>query len=331
MSTVEEKLDALPRLRLCQLPTPIARARRAERELGLVAGPEIWVKRDDLTGLAFGGNKGRKLEFCLAEAQGQGCDVVLTRGGIQSNHCRQTAVAAAALGMEAHLFLKGHSPEKLTGNLIPSALAGAHLHFVGPGAPAGRYQEAFAKYLADEGHRPYSIPSGAATVVGSMGYVQAVREIVEDQRRLGFEFDWVVHATGSSGTQAGLLAGRDLFGCRWKILGVKVSPAAEDLDASREGLARYANRVAQQLGGQGRTTPEDVLLDGGYVGAGYGAHTEGTARAVSLFARNEGIFLDHCYTAKAMDGLLDYVSKGRFGKGQKLLFVHTGGNLELFA
>ncbi|MHC4914983.1 MAG: 1-aminocyclopropane-1-carboxylate deaminase/D-cysteine desulfhydrase, partial [Planctomycetota bacterium] len=152
--SIEETLDALPRLRLCQLPTPVQRAERVEAELGLSAGPEIWVKRDDLTGLAFGGNKGRKLEFCLAEAREQGCDAVLTRGGIQSNHCRQTAVAAAALGMEAHLFLKGHSPQKLTGNLIPSHLAGAHMHFVGPGSPAGKYQAAFAKHLEDEGRKP---------------------------------------------------------------------------------------------------------------------------------------------------------------------------------
>jgi L-cysteate sulfo-lyase len=240
-------------------------------------------------------------------------------------------VAAAALGMEAHIFLKGHSPEKLTGNLIPSALAGAHMHFVGPGAPAGKYQAAFAKHLEEEGRKPYSIPSGAASVTGSMGYVGAACEIVGDQKRLGFAFDWLVHPTGSTGTQAGLLAGRDLLDCKWRVLGVKVSPAAEDLDPARASLARYANKVAQRLGGEGRTTPDDVLLEGGYVGEGYGKPTEGTRAAISLLARREGIFLDNCYSAKAMDAMLDYIAKGKFKPGERLLFVHTGGNLELFA
>lgn len=329
--SVEESLDKLPRLRLCQLPTPVGRAGRLEKELGLTDGPEIWVKRDDLTGLAFGGNKGRKLEFCLAEAREAGCDVVLTRGGIQSNHCRQTAVAAIALGMEAHLFLKGHSPAKLTGNLIPSALAGAHLHFVGPGAPAGRYQAAFAGYLEEEGRKPYSIPSGASNPTGATGYVAAMREIMEDEKRLGFSFDWIVHATGSTGTQAGLLCGRDLFGHKGQVLGVKVSPPAEDLDPARVSLARFANQVAARLGAEGGTRPEDVHLEAGYVGAGYGAATEGTREAIGLFARNEGIFLDNCYSAKAAAGMLDYIRTGRFEPGQRLLFIHTGGNLELFA
>jgi 1-aminocyclopropane-1-carboxylate deaminase/D-cysteine desulfhydrase-like pyridoxal-dependent ACC family enzyme len=164
-----------------------------------------------------------------------------------------------------------------------------------------------------------------------MGYVNAVREIIEDEKRLGVTFDWFVTATGSTGTQSGLLAGCDLFGHKARVLGVKVSPAAEDLDPAREGIAGYANKIAGALGGEGRTTIDDVLLDGSYVGAGYGAHTEGTRRAISLLARNEGIFLDNCYSAKAMDGMLDYIAQGRFKPSEKLLFIHTGGNLELFA
>ncbi len=331
MNPYEEALDKLPRLRLCQLPTPLQRAKRVEEELGLKKGPEIWVKRDDLTGLAFGGNKGRKLEYCLAEAQEQGCKAVLTRGGLQSNHCRQTAVAAIALGMEAHLFLKGHAPEKMTGNLIPSELAGAHLHFVGPGAPAGMYQKAFAQHLTENGKKAYSIASGAASETGSMGYVNAVREIMEDEKRLGITFDWAIHATGSTGTQAGMLAGRDVFDWQAKVLGVKVSPSSEaDLPDSREGIAGFANKTARVLGGEGRTKTEDVHLAIDYGGPGYGQATEGTDRAIRLFASKEGIFLDNCYSAKAMDGMLDYIAKGRFKPGEKLLFIHTGGNLELF-
>jgi len=332
MNPFEGALDRLPRLRLCQLPTPVQRARRVEQELGLQEGPQIWVKRDDLTGLAFGGNKGRKLEYCLAEARRQGCDAVLTRGGLQSNHCRQTAVAAIALGMEAHLFLKGHSPAELTGNLLPSALAGAHMHFVGPGAPAGMYQKAFAQYLAEQGKTPYSIPSGAASETGSMGYVNAVREIIADEKRLGSTFDWLIHATGTTGTQAGLLAGKDLFGLTADVLGVKVSPSKEeDLPGWRDGIARFANSTAGMLGGEGRTRPEDVHLATDYAGDGYGTPTEGTGRAIRLFASQEGIFLDNCYTAKAMDAMLNCIKEGRFKPGQRLLFIHTGGNIELFA
>ena len=170
-------LDALPRLRLCQLPTPIQRLERVEAALGLTGGPELWIKRDDLTGLGLGGNKGRKLEFALAEAQEQEADAVLTTGGLQSNHCRQTAVAGAALGLEVHLFLKGDRPERFTGNLIPSELCGAAFHFVGP---KGAYTEEpsmteFADRLRAEGRRPYVIPAGASNPTGAMGYVNAAR------------------------------------------------------------------------------------------------------------------------------------------------------------
>ena len=334
-------LDALPRLRLCQLPTPIQRLSRLEAALGLAsdAAPQLYIKRDDLTGLAFGGNKGRKLEFSLAEARQQDADVVLTCGGVQSNHCRQTAVAAAALGLEAHLFLRGGRPARLTGNLVPSELAGATFHFIGPGAgqtgPGSgvNLEDAmgrFAEELRSAGRRPYVIPTGASNPTGAMGYVDAAREIAEQQGELGVRFDWIVTASGSFGTQAGLLAGAALFGLSARVMGVAVSPT-RDVEARRAEVARLATRTAERLAPGTQIEVDRVVFEADYAGPAYATPTQAGTEAIRLLARLEGIFLDPTYTGKAMAGLIDYVRAGRFAPGERVLFVHTGGNLALFA
>ncbi|MCG3178741.1 MAG: L-cysteate sulfo-lyase [Phycisphaerae bacterium] len=320
------KLDALPRLRLCQLPTPIQRMTRLEKTLGLADGPHLWIKRDDLTGLAFGGNKGRKLEFSLAEAREQQADVVMTRGGVQSNHCRQTAVAAAALGMEPHLFLSGPQPAAMTGNLLPSQLVGARFHF----NTTGDDMVAFADQLKAQGRRPYVIPTGASNPTGAMGYVNAAREIVAQQRELGVAFDWIVCATGSCGTQAGLLVGARLFSLSAAVMGVAVSPP-RDIASRREDVASLAARTADRLGLPAPVDSDNVLFEGGYAGEGYAIPTAAGTQAIELLARTEGVFLDPCYTAKAFSGLLDQLGKGRFDHGDQVLFLHTGGNVALFA
>lgn len=332
MMDAAARLNALPRVRLCWLPTPITRLERLERALGLEAGPELWIKRDDLTGLAFGGNKGRKLEFSLAEAQALGADVVLTTGGVQSNHCRQTAVAAAALGLEAHLFLKGDRPERLTGNLIPSHLCGATLHFIGAVDPFGGTppMERFAEELRAEGHRPYVIPTGASNATGAMGYVQAVREIMDQERELGVTFDRIFHAAGSMGTQAGLVAGRRVFGLKAAIAGVAVSPMADP--AARPATASViASDVLHRLGEDCAVTPAEVAVLTGFEGEAYAVPTEPGEAALRLLARYEGIFLDPVYTAKTMAGMLESVRTGTVGPAERVLFIHTGGNLALFA
>jgi len=325
-------LDALPRLRLCQLPTPIQRLERVEAALGLTGGPELWIKRDDLTGLGLGGNKGRKLEFALAEAQEQEADAVLTTGGLQSNHCRQTAVAGAALGLEVHLFLKGDRPERFTGNLIPSELCGAVFHFVGP---KGAYTEEpsmteFADRLRAEGRRPYVIPAGASNPTGAMGYVNAAREIKAQEEALGLAFDHIVHATGSTGTQAGLLAGAKIFGLSARITGVAVGTVA-DPEARRRDIAGFVDKILGRLGASGAVAEEDVHLLTGYVGEGYAVPTPEGRAAVRLLAERAGVFLDYTYTGKAMAGLIDQLRQGAFGPTDRVLFIHTGGQIALFA
>ena len=332
-----DALDALPRLRLCQLPTPIQRLDRLEERLGITDGPRLSIKRDDLTGLGLGGNKGRKLEFALAEAQDQGADAVLTRGGVQSNHCRQTAIAGAALGFEVHLFLKGDRPERFTGNLIPSELCGAVFHFVAPQSPgaADAYaaepsMAAFAEQLRSEGRRPYLIPAGASNVTGAMGYVNAAREIKAQEGELGAPFDAIFHATGSTGTQAGLLAGARLFGLGARVFGVAVGTVTNP-DVRRTDIAEFATKILARLGSPDAVGVEDVSLLTEYVGEGYAVPTPECQATVRLLAERAGIFLDYTYTGKAMAGLLDQIERGAFEPADRVLFIHTGGHIALFA
>jgi len=326
------KLDSLPRLRLCRLPTPLDPMRRLSERLGLTDGPELWIKRDDLTGLAFGGNKGRKLEFCLAEARRLGADVVFTSGGNQSNHCRQTAIAAVALGFEAHLFLSGDRPPRMTGNLLPAEISGAELHFADDDPRATRQEriDRVAEQLKARGRRVYVIPGGASSPTGTMGYVEAVREIASQQDEIGGAFDWIVCATGSGGTQVGLLVGRAIVGMEARIQAFAVRPL-EDVDRRRADLASACVKSAALVGADVTVGIDDVLLDDAYGGTGYDVPTDAGRAAIELLARTEGVFLDNCYTAKAMAGLLDYVRTGRFAPGQRVLFLHTGGNIALFA
>jgi 1-aminocyclopropane-1-carboxylate deaminase/D-cysteine desulfhydrase-like pyridoxal-dependent ACC family enzyme len=348
-----QALDSLPRVRLCQLPTPIQRLRRVEEALGIDHGPQLYIKRDDLTGLGLGGNKGRKLEFCLAEAQEQGADVIINSGGVQSNCARQTAIAGRALGYEVHLFLKGRRPDRLAGNLIPSALCGANLHFIDPTDPQALSPHEFARQLEAEGHRPYVIPVGASNNTGAMGYVVAAREIKAQEQELGLAFDRIFTATGSTGTQAGLIAGRELFGLVARVVGVAVSPVS-DPAMRRLDIAAFATNVMHQLGatetadwppvgsslptGQTRggspgaaVGPEDVKLLTEYAGEGYGIATPECEAAVRTLAERAGIFLDYTYTGKAMAGLIDLLKRGTFAPHDRILFLHTGGHIGLFA
>jgi len=359
-------LDSLPRLRLCQLPTPIQRLARLEVELGVEGGPELHVKRDDLTGLGFGGNKGRKLEFSLAEAQVQGADTVLTCGGVQSNHCRQTAAAARALGFGVHLFLSGKRPDRFTGNLLPSELCGAEFHFVNADDTVdleGRMGK-FAGQLRAQGRRPYPIPIGASNPTGAMGYVNAAREIRTQEEELGFAFDRIVITSGSGGTrsgdfavrqaflsglvsccphvsafpggkvphgtQAGLLVGKRLFGLQAKVVGMGVHHP-KSIGQLREAFARLATDTGRRLGIDEVISPEEMIFVPDYVGPDYGVPTEESKAAIRLLARLEGIFLGPTYTAKAMAGLIDYVKQGKFEARERVLFIHTGGTIELFA
>ncbi|MFM7617064.1 MAG: pyridoxal-phosphate dependent enzyme [Actinomycetes bacterium] len=306
---------------LAHLPTPLEPAARLGAHLGI---DDLWVKRDDLTGLALGGNKARKLELLLADAIARGADTLVTGGGPQSNHARITAAAAAAAGLECHLALAGPPPDHTDGNLLLDHLLGATLHFEG----AIDYYDierdigVVADRLAAVGRRPYAIPVGGASVVGAAAYAYAVDELADQLDALGRPaFDWIVVADGSGGTQAGLLAG--LGSSPTRVLGVDVG-TRPDLDVAVPALARA---TAEHLGRSTGIGP--TLVDHDHVGRAYGWATEGAVAAMRVAARTEGLILDPVYSAKAMHALTARAAGGTIGG--RVLFWHTGGAPAMFA
>ena len=306
------------RVTLAHLPTPLEPMDRFSEWLG---GPRVLVKRDDLTGLALGGNKARKLEYLCAEAIAAGCDTLVTGGGHQSNHVRMTAAAANKLGLDCHLAMGSHEPSTYTGNLVLDVVLGATLHFTGSQAyyETESAIEKLAAELSADGRRPFAIPIGGASVTGATAYVAAADEMVE---QAGDPIDWVVVADGSGGTHAGLVAGLD---ASTRVLGVDVG-TRPDLD---EVVPRLAAEAATRAG---RSAPEaDVVVDYDHYGEGYGAVTEETVAAVRELARLEGLVLDPVYTGKAMAGLIAWARAGRFTAADTVVFWHTGGAVALFA
>ena len=313
----------VPRVRLAQLPTPLEPMDRFTDWLG---GPRVLVKRDDLTGLALGGNKARKLEYLCGEAQAQGCDVLVTGGGAQSNHARMTAAAANRLGLDCHLAVGGKEPDVYSGNLLLDRVLGATLHFTGADSyyeVESAIEEVAARVTAD-GRRPFAMPIGGASVTGAAAFVDAADELLAqaagDAKDDGI--DWIVVADGSGGTHAGLVAG--LAGAA-RVLGVDVG-TRPDLDDVVPRLAAEAAACT------GRTALSDQLeLDHSRFGEGYGAITDDALEAIERVAGLEGVILDPVYTGKAMAGLIAAAREGRFGPGDTVVFWHTGGAVALFA
>lgn len=312
-----------PETRLAHLPTPLEPMDRLAEALG---GPRLFVKRDDCTGLALGGNKARKLEYLCAEALADECDVLVTGGGPQSNHVRMTSAAANRLGLDCHVALAGGRPADESGNFLLDRLLGTHLHFLERDDYYGIEDgiRDLARRLTEEGRRPFAIPVGGASVTGAAAYADAVDEL-ETQLEFGFDghrLDWIVVADGSGGTHAGLLAG---LGGRSRVLGVDVG-TRPDLDEVVPRLAREASaRTA-------RNAPDDtVVIDHDRFGAGYGHVTDSGIEAVLLAARCEGLVLDPVYTGKAMAGLVAAVREERIGADETVCFWHTGGAPALFA
>jgi D-cysteine desulfhydrase family pyridoxal phosphate-dependent enzyme len=313
----------VPRVRLAQLPTPLESMDRFSEWLG---GPHVLVKRDDLTGLALGGNKARKLEFLCGEALARGCDVLVTGGGAQSNHARMTAAAANRLGLECHLAVGGKEPGVYSGNLLLDRVLGATLHFTG----ADSYYEVesaiedVAARLAEDGRRPFAMPIGGASVTGAAAFVDAADELLEQARRDRNReaIEWIVVADGSGGTHAGLLAG---LGAAVHVLGVDVG-TRPDLD---DVIPRLAVEAAARTG---RAAPgAELVLDHSRFGDGYGAITDEALEAIERVAGLEGVILDPVYTGKAMAGLIGAAREGRFAPGDTVVFWHTGGAVALFA
>ncbi|MEI9994326.1 MAG: D-cysteine desulfhydrase [Rhizomicrobium sp.] len=318
-----------PRVHLAHLPTPLEPMERLSRHLG---GPRLWIKRDDCTGLSTGGNKTRKLEFLMGEALAQGADTVITQGATQSNHARQTAAAAAKLGLACHILLEdrtGYTSRDYTlnGNVLLDRLHGASLSKRAKDSDMNAEMETLATGLRDKGRRPYIIPGGGSNVVGALGYANCALELLHQANERDLKIGHVVHATGSAGTQAGFVAGLVALNAGIPVLGISVRAPKEKQEANVFALAE---KTAAYFGAPGVVGREHVVANGDYVGAGYGVPTDGMREAVKLAARFEGLLLDPVYTGKGFDGLLDHVRKGFFPKDSDVVFLHTGGSTGLF-
>ena len=314
-------MNKVPRLRFAHLPTPIEELKRLSTELG---GPRIYVKRDDATGLALGGNKTRKLEFLVADALAQGAKTLVTAGAAQSNHCRKTAAAAAKFGMACVLVLNGTPPEELSANLLLDELFGASIVWVAERKDRERVQEETFRKLQADGEGPYFVPYGGSCPVGALGYAFAVEETLAQ----GLNPDWLVFGTSSGGTHAGLVLGARIFDYRGKILGISIDESEAWLKTRVSALASDASEL---LGQRIDFEPEEIFADDSYCSAGYGVLTNAEKEAVRLFARMEGLLLDPVYTGRAAAGLIDLIGKGFFSREESVLFWNTGGQPALFA
>ncbi len=319
-----------PRLPLAHLPTPLEPLLRLSEHLG---GPRILVKRDDCTGLAIGGNKTRKLEFLMAEARARGADTIVTIGGVQSNHVRQTAAAAARAGLSCHLVLARAVPwdepaYEISGNVQLDHLLGAQVHLLPRGTDRGGALRRIAKALLSQGKIPYVIPSGGSNATGALGYVACAMELEEQAEARGEKFDFLIHATGSGGTQAGLIAGFHVLDSQTRVLGIEITAEPAEIAAKVRAIARD---TVKQLAHATALPKDATQIIEGYAGSAYGMPTEQMREAVRLAARLEGLILDPVYTGKAMAGLIDLVRQGRFAADQTIVFLHTGGMPGLFA
>ncbi len=325
MATALASLTSLARVTLAPHPTPIDSLARLRSALG-PACPALYMKRDDLLSFGMGGNKIRKLQTVLAEAIASGADTLITCGGLQSNHCRATAAAGAALGMRVVLVVNGVRQDRPTGNALLDELFGAQVRYASSPDERASMMETVAQELVSTGCRPFVIPLGASTPVGAAGFARGVEEILAP----GLRPDVIVHASSSGGTQAGLIAGCALYGLKARVVGISADEPSDALAAIVRGLVE---EMAERLGGSRAAlgANRDVVVDDRFIGEGYGVPTEGSREALTMVARHEGIVLDPVYTAKAMAGLIGRIRGGEFSAAETVLFWHTGGQTGLFA
>jgi L-cysteate sulfo-lyase len=314
----------LARSSLGFFPTPTVRLNRLTEAVG---GAEIYIKRDDLTGLALGGNKTRKLEYILADALAQGCDTIITAGAAQSNHCRQTAAAAAYLGLACHLVLGGEAPTQATGNLLLDQLFGSQIHWAGEHRK-GEDIPALQAELAAAGHKPYVVPYGGSNELGAVAFLQATRELLAQTAE---PFTHIVFASSSGGTQAGLMLGKVACDQHYQVTGINIDKGESGDQPFATHVLELANRTALMLGMAHQFAPADVVLNDDYLGDGYAVVGAREREAILLTARTEGILLDPVYTGRAMGGLLAMLRSEEIAKDARVLFWHTGGAPALFA
>ncbi len=322
-------LGGFSRVRLGHLPTPLEPMDRLSEHLG---GPRLWIKRDDCTGLSSGGNKTRKLEYLMADALDKKATCVITQGATQSNHARQTAAAAAKLGLACHVLLEDRTGDadkqyNFNGNVLMDQLHGATLSKRPGGSDMNAEMATLAEKLSGQGETPYIIVGGGSNPIGALGYVNCVRELVEQAEEIGVSFDCLVHATGSSGTQAGLVVGLAAIQSDISLLGIGVRAAKE---VQEQMVYDLAVRTAVHLGTGLEIDRDKVVANCDYVGPGYGKPTDGMRDAVKLLARLEGLLFDPVYSGKGLDGLINLVRAGHFGDAKNIVFLHTGGSAALF-
>lgn len=313
-------LERLPRTRLAALPTPLEECPRLTEELG---GARVMVKRDDLTGLAMGGNKTRKLEYLIADAVAQGADTVITAGAAQSNHCRQTAAAARRAGLRCVLVLSRSQHNDLQGNLLLDALLDAEVRL-----DQAKSMAEVADELRAARRRPYVIPVGGSNGLGAVGYAQCVLELQLQLLELGRRVDYLYVSSGSGGTQGGLILGQRMYSAPYKIVGVSPGGRAEGVAAA---AARAANEAASLLGLDMSFSPNDAIVHDEFVGPGYAIPTAASNEAIRLFAQAEGLIVDPVYTSKAAAALIAHIRHGRIPSSATVVFLHTGGTPVLFA
>ena len=324
-------LSKFPRFPLAHLPTSLEPLERLRNHLG--GGPRLYIKRDDCTGLALGGNKTRKAEFLIGAARAAGATAVITEGGLQSNHVRQTAAAAAKAGLACHLVLNRNVPIETAiyrenGNMLLDRVLGATVHVCAPGETRADAIARLLPALKKDGAVPYVIPTGGSNEVGALGYAAAALELQQQAKDAGIAIDRMLFSTASGGTQAGLVVGMALTGASTQVLGIDVENEAETLLAD---VRRIAEACASNVGLKWALRDDAFEIRSGYAGDGYGIPTPGMIEAVGLLARLEGIVLDPVYSGKAMAGLIGLVRAGHFGADETIVFVHTGGMPAMFA
>ncbi len=324
-----KKLSEFPSVPLCHQPTPLEFMPRMSESLG---GPRLWIKRDDCTGLATGGNKTRKLEFLIADAIEKGADMVVTQGAVQSNHVRQTAAAACKFGLDCHALLERRVPDRAddyetTGNVLFDQMFGTSLEFRPAGLDMNAEAMVVTEKLAAAGRKPYFIPGGGSNEIGALGYVSCAYELLDQIKANNLDVGWIVLATGSAGTHAGMLAGLHATRSTIPVMGISVrQPEHKQIAA----VHKLAVLTAAQL----TDTPlgvEKVIVDDGYVGAGYGQPTQGTLDAINLIARREGLLFDPVYSGKGLAGMIGLAGQNFFESDKDVIFLHTGGAAALFA
>jgi D-cysteine desulfhydrase len=321
------QIEKLPRYRLAQLPTLVEKLERLSTEL---RGPRLLIKRDDQTGLALGGNKTRKLEFLTGHALEQGADTLVTTGAAQSNHCRQTAAAAARAGLKCELILSGEPPVVPQGNLLLDHLLGAKVHWAKRSERDSKLREV-SEQLRAQGRKPYVFGVGGSNGVGATGYVLAMMELMEQLRANQEKVDHIVFASSSGGTQAGMVVGAQIAGFTGGLHGISIDKGEVKLDSYEEEIALIANDCARYIDFDSRFGRQNMNVAYGYLGGGYGVVADLEREAIRLMARLEGIILDPVYTGRAFGGLLNLIRQGVFHRGETVLFWHTGGAPALFA